>query len=78
VWLCKLLKAVLLLGIMDGRYTKQELALLAATDDAFAHVRSQIATLDCLFLDEASMLSASMFEQVVLGKELGENLANMI
>jgi hypothetical protein len=51
-------------GIMDGRYSGQELMQLVDSDDAFASIRAQLAVLDCLFIDEASMLSAYMFEQV--------------
>lgn len=53
----------LFLGIMDGRFSKTLLCHLVPTDEAFADVRKQIQAVDCLILDEASMISAHTFEQ---------------
>jgi thymidine kinase len=49
---------------MDGRYSVYELNILAEDDEAFDRIRTELRAVDCLFLDEASMLSAALFEQV--------------
>ena len=52
------------LGIVDGRYSKLQLERRVPVDESFTEVRERLATLDTLFIDEASMISAHIFEQV--------------
>jgi hypothetical protein len=49
---------------MDGRFGKAWLLRHVETDESFEAVREALSTLDCLIIDEASMISAHTFEQV--------------
>lgn len=51
-------------GIMDGRYTHEQLAELFDGDDQFASARERIR-ITCLVIDEISMLSMKVFDMVV-------------
>ena len=51
-------------GIMDGRYTHEQLAELFDGDDQFASARERIRTTTCLVIDEISMLSMKVFDIV--------------
>ena len=59
-------------GIMDGRYAIENLDKLILTDK-FIEVRERIEGTDVLIIDEISMVSASIFEQV---KYVCRNLKN--
>ena len=49
---------------MDGRYTKVELQRLVESDESFVKIKAVISDLDCHIVDEASMISSHIFEQV--------------
>ena len=51
-------------GIMDGRFSRADLFGLVERDEAFKSARDSLKDVDCLIIDEASMLSAYLFEQV--------------
>ncbi len=53
-------------GLLDGRFTLQELKVRLHTDPSLRRVVHNVATIDCLIIDEISMLSYKMFEQVEL------------
>lgn len=51
-------------GILDGRFGPQELERRLLTDESTTHLRRCIARTDVVVLDEASLISARIFEQV--------------
>lgn len=51
-------------GILDGHYTHTDLQRLVPYDDAWKNVRNTISDTQCLVIDEASMISKRIFEQV--------------
>ena len=53
-----------IVGILDGRFSKPQLERLVPSDEGFEAVRRAVSKLDCIIIDEASMLSAHIFEQV--------------
>ena len=50
-------------GIIDGRYTDERLKKLVRTDERFISIVKTIRETDVLIMDEASMISARVFEQ---------------
>lgn len=51
-------------GILDGRYSFGQLEELFRNDDNFAAARERIQKTEILIIDEISMLSKKIFEQV--------------
>ena len=51
-------------GLYDGRYDILTLKNLVVEDDKYAHVRKNVSETDCIIIDEISMLSAKLFEQL--------------
>ena len=52
------------LGLKDGRYTNAELADLLQNEEYMLKVKHSIASVDCLIIDEISMCSKKMIEQI--------------
>jgi hypothetical protein len=59
-----LLHLNLFIGILDGRFTMQELEKRVPNDEAWDAVRRELSEVGMLIIDEASMLSRKIFEQV--------------
>ena len=51
-------------GIVDGRYLNQEIIHLVKTDERFSTAKSNILSVDTLIIDEVSMISAKVLNQV--------------
>ena len=51
-------------GLLDGRYTNEKLLQMMNTYENFAKHKDKILDLECLFIDEVSMLSTKIFHQV--------------
>lgn len=51
-------------GILDGRFTKEELTQRILHNEACEDTRAKLAEVDTLIVDEASMISVKIFEQV--------------
>ncbi|XP_074649009.1 uncharacterized protein LOC141904325 [Tubulanus polymorphus] len=51
-------------GIQDGRYSKSELSHRFLHDSSFSNVKSAISETEVLIIDEISMISRHVFEQV--------------
>lgn len=55
-----------LAGLLDGRYSRYYLEKHVATDEAFEESRKILKDCELLIVDEASMISARIFEQVFI------------
>lgn len=53
-------------GLYDGRYHSSELKDLVLRDDRYDHVRKNACDADVIIIDEVSMLSKKIFEQLEL------------
>ncbi|XP_033729325.1 ATP-dependent DNA helicase pif1-like [Pecten maximus] len=51
-------------GIEDGRHLNEEIAHLVKTDERFMKAKQNIETVDVLIIDEVSMVSAKVLNQV--------------
>jgi len=51
-------------GIVDGRYLNQEIIHLVKTDERFSTAKSNILSADTLIIDEVSIISAKVLNQV--------------
>ena len=51
-------------GILDGRYTNEELLHLMNTDERYTDIKQRIFNTQCLIIDEMSMISAKTLNQV--------------
>ena len=51
-------------GILDGRYTKEELLHLMNTDERYTDIKQRILNTQCLIINEMSMISAKTLKQV--------------
>jgi len=52
------------LGLKDGRYTNDELVELLSSEESHEKLKRNICAMDCLTIDEISMFSLKMIEQV--------------
>ncbi|CAG2223975.1 PIF1 [Mytilus edulis] len=52
------------LGLKDGRYSNEELVSLLQSNESLSTKNKNIKTIDCLIIDEISMLSTKLFEQI--------------
>ena len=52
------------LGLKDGRYTNDELVELLSSEESHEKLKRNVCAMDCLIIDEISMLSLIMIEQV--------------
>lgn len=51
-------------GIADGRFTNEDLVFRLNTDENFKKYKNNILTTSCLIIDEISMLSMKLFDQI--------------
>lgn len=51
-------------GILDGRYSNDELIHLMNTDERYVEIKKRICQTQCLIIDEVSMISAKTLGQV--------------
>lgn len=51
-------------GLQDGRYSTSELIHLLENNEKFSQCRENICSVDLLIIDEISMLSKVLFEQL--------------
>ena len=54
-----------LAGLLDARFSKDHLKSHVRTDESWEETRREISTCQTLIVDEASMLSSRIFEQVL-------------
>lgn len=52
------------MGIMDGRFQNEEIASKILNDEKFYKTKEQIKKIDCIIIDEISMLSSKTFQQI--------------
>jgi ATP-dependent DNA helicase PIF1 len=52
------------LGLKDGRYSADELSEKIQNDTIYGTVKKNIKTIDCIIIDEISMLSWKIFQQI--------------
>ena len=53
-----------LFGLLDGRFNKQQLVERVLSDDAFVCVKRTVLKTDVVIIDEVSMLSKKVFEDI--------------
>lgn len=53
-----------LFGLLDGRFSKEQLIARVTHDDSFVSVRNNIVKSDVIIIDEVSMLSQKIFEDI--------------
>lgn len=52
------------MGIMDVRFQNEEIASKILNDEKFYKTKEQIKKIDCIIIDEISMLSSKTFQQI--------------
>jgi hypothetical protein len=54
------------LGLKDGRYTNDELVELLSSEESHEKLKRNVCAMDCLIIDEISMLSLKMIVLIIL------------
>lgn len=66
------------LGLSDGRYSPQEINAIHQNVPAFSFVKENVSKLDCLIVDECSMMSKRTFDTIMAVLAMSKQRIQMI